>query len=105
MKALAIISQLLPLVLAILAIVFCVILYRHYRHVAWLILGAAYLEPFWYLAMRAVHGRPLLYYMSVGTGPDGSTAIHYRITFPFFYIVTAIGLFLLVQHARRKPLA
>jgi hypothetical protein len=103
MKALAIISHLSVFVLAILAIVCCIGLYRHHRQIAWLILGAMFLEPFWFLLMRAIKGRPLLAYMSVGAGADGSQIIHYRIGFPFFYILAVIGLYLLVQNARRKP--
>ena len=101
METIAIILHLLHYVLALLAVIFCIILFRHHRQIGWLLICAVFLEPFVLLVMRAVRGRPLLPYRAMVTGPDGIMHVGYRMDFSVFYIVAVVGLFLLVWEIRR----
>ena len=102
MEALAIISHLLHFVLAILAVYFCVSLFRRHRECGWLLVSVVFLEPFVLLLMRAIRGRPLLAYKSVSAGSDGIMQVSYRMDFPFLYIIAVIGLFMLVRDSQKK---
>ena len=102
MEAPAIISHLLHFVLAILAVYFCVTLYRRHHACGWLLVSAVFLEPFLLLVMRAIRGRPLLVYKTMAAGSDGIAQVSYRMDFPFLYIVAVIGLFMLVRHSQKK---
>jgi hypothetical protein len=70
-ETLAIGSQLLHFVMAILALYFCVTLFLRQHAYGWLLLGAGFLEPFVLLLMRAVRGRSLLAYKTVSSSADG----------------------------------
>ena len=105
MEIIAIISQLSQYIFAALAVIFCVVLYRRQRQFGWLLVSVAFIQPFYALILRAIHGRPLLTYMTVGSTSGGLQTVSYRIDFPFFYIVAIIGLYLLVQKARHEPVA
>ena len=102
MEALAITSHLLHYVLAVLAIYFCVTLFRRSRACGWLLVSAVFLEPFFLLVMRVIHGRPLLAYKTTSLGADGIMQISYRMDFPFCYIVAVVGLFMLVRESQKK---
>ena len=102
MEALAIISHLLHFVLAILAIYFCVTLFRRHRACGWLLVSAVFLEPFVLLFMRAIRGRPLLAYKTVSAGSDGIMQVSYRMDLPFLYIIAVAGLFMLVRDSQKK---
>jgi hypothetical protein len=102
MEALAIISHLLRYVLAILAVYFCVTLFRQRRACGWLFVSAVFLEPFVLLVMRAVRGSPLLAYKTVSAGSDGIMLVGYRMDFPFLYIIAVVGLFMLVRDSQKK---
>ena len=102
MEAVALISHLLRYVLAIVAILFCVALFRRQRACGWLLVGVVFLEPFVFLFMRAMRGRPWLAYKSVSASPDGVMEVSYRLDFPFFYIAAVVGLFMLMRGAREK---
>jgi len=104
MEALAIISHILHFVLAIVAICFCVTLFRRHRACGWLMLSAVFLEPFVLLLMRSIRGRSLLAYKTVSTGSDGIMEISYRVDFPFLYIVAVIGLFMLARRSQNGEL-
>ncbi|HZF01922.1 MAG TPA: hypothetical protein VE344_08510 [Methylomirabilota bacterium] len=105
METIAIISQLSYYVFAFLAVALCVILFRHYHQFAWLLVSVAFVQPFWVLLMRIIHGRPLLYYITMTTAPDGSLKTGYRVEFPVFYIVAIIELYLLVKKTRHETVA
>ena len=105
MEIIAIISQLSYYIFGALAVVLCVVLFRRQRQFGWLLVSVAFIQPFYALLMRAIHGRPLLTYMTVGRSPEGFQQISYRIEFPVFYIVAIIGLYLLVQKTRHEPVA
>jgi hypothetical protein len=105
METIAIIFYLSYLVSAALAIYFCVILFRHYRQIGWLLVSVTFLQPFWLLFVRAIHGHVALSYMTVVVAPDGSQKIGYRIDFPVFYVVAIIGLYLLVKKTCRETVA
>jgi hypothetical protein len=102
MEALAILSHLFHYVLALLAIFFCVQLYRRQRQHGWLFLAAVFLEPFVPLFMRALRGRPLMPYKVVSSGPEPFMQIEYRIDFPFLLMLGVIGLCLLAREVRRE---
>jgi hypothetical protein len=105
MQTISIISQLSYYVTALLAVTLCVMLFRQSRQHGWLLVSVAFIQPFWLLASRIIHGRPLLYYITMTTAPDGSLKTSYRIEFPFFYIVAIIGLYLLVKKTRHETVA
>jgi len=105
MEAIAITSHLLHYILASLAVTFCIMLFRHYRQVGWLLVCEVFLEPFAVLLMRAIRGRPLLPYRTMGAGPDGIMHVNYSMDFPVLYILAVVGLFLLVRETRRHTSA
>lgn len=98
----AITSHLLHFVVALLAIWCCILLFRHHRQRGWILLAAIFLEPFVLLVMRAIRARPLLPYRTYGGVVDGALQVNYRIDFPVLLIVAAVGLWMLVRHARRE---
>ena len=102
MEFLAFISHLLRYVLALVAVLFCVALFRRQGACGWLFVGVVFLEPFVFLLMRAIRGRPLLAYKTVSASPDGVIDVSYRVDFPFFYIAAVVGLFMLMRGAREK---
>jgi len=102
METLAIIAATSYYVFAIIGVTLCVILFRHYRQYAWLLVSVAFGQPIWFLFWRVIHGRPLLYYITATTAPDGSIRQGYRIDFPIFFIVAIIGLYLLVRKTRHE---
>ena len=83
------------------AVVLCVVLYRLYRQMGWLVLGVAFLWPFGVLLLRIVHGSPLLTYRSMGTDHYGVAELTYNWRFPGFYVVVVIALLMLIRAARR----
>ena len=105
MQTIAIISLLSYYITALLAVVLCVMLFRQSHQRGWLLVSVAFIQPFWLLASRAIHGRQLFTYMTVGVAPDGSQRISYRVDFPFFYVVAIIGLYLLVRKTHHEPVA
>jgi hypothetical protein len=97
--------------LAAVAIALCVFLFRRTRSVGWLFLSVLFVEPFWTLAIRFAHGRPLLQYRTMGPSTGGSLlavsqpsaanmTIHFDV--PTFYICAVIGLFLLARGVKRE---
>jgi hypothetical protein len=106
METLAIIAAVSYYVFAFLAVALCVVLFRHYRQYGWLLVGVAFIQPIWLLAVRLIHGRPLLYYITATTeAPDGSIRHDYHIGFPILHIVAIIGLYLLVRKTRHETVA
>ena len=105
METLAIIAATSYYVFAIIGVTLCVILFRHYRQYAWLLVSVAFGQPIWFLFWRLIHGRPLLYYITATTAPDGSIRQGYHIDFPVFFIVAIIGLYLLVRKTRHETVA
>ena len=101
MEALALISHLFRHVLMFAALYFCITLFRRRGGFGWLFLGAVFLEPLYLLLWRFVHGRPLLAYKSV-SGGEGIMEVNYRVDFPFFYILSVVGLFLLYRQSQKK---
>jgi len=102
MEAIAIISHLLHYALAVVAVSFCVILFRRHRLVGWLFLSAVFLEPFLLLVMRGFRGLPLLRYKTIcDVGPDGVQQMSYNIDFPFLYMLAVAGLFMIAREVRR----
>jgi hypothetical protein len=97
MESLAIISHLLHFAFAILAVYFCVVLFRRHRAWGWLLVSAVFLQPFVLLVMRAIRGYPLLAYKTAAAGSDGMMQISYRLDFPFLYLITVAGLFMLAR--------
>jgi hypothetical protein len=87
-------------VLAAIAVSLCIMLFRHYRHIGWLVLGSSFLTPFLFSLFRFVQGRPLLTYRTSGPVVDGVARLNYRLEFPIFYLVVVIALFLLIREAR-----
>lgn len=71
MESLALFSHLLHYVLAVVAVYFCVTLYRRHRQCGWLLVSAVFLEPFVLMLTRAVRDRPLLRYQTSGPAEDG----------------------------------
>ena len=100
MEALAILLALSRYVLAIASVILCVLLFRHYRHWGWLVLGVSLLDPFVHLLIRLVQDRPLLVYRSTGQTVDGMATLSYRWEFPYYWILTVLGLFLLWRATR-----
>jgi hypothetical protein len=105
METLAIIAAVSYYVFAFIAVALCVILFRHYRHHGWLLVGVAFIQPIWQLGLRLIHGRPLLYYITATTASDGSIRTGYHIGFPVFHFVAIIGLYLLVRKAHHETVA
>ena len=105
MEAIAIMLALSRYVLAVAAVYLCVLLYRHYRHCGWLVLGASLLEPFVHLLIRLVQGRPLLVSGTTGQTVDGVATFTYRWEFPYYWILTVLGLFLLWRATRHEKRA
>lgn len=105
MEIIAITTQLSRYLFAALAVALCIMLFRRERQFGWLLVSVAFIPSFYALLMRAIHGRPLLTYMSSGTSPEGFARIGYRVDFPIFYLVAIIGLYLLVQQKRHEPAA
>jgi hypothetical protein len=105
MQIIAIISLLSYYVSALLAVALCVMLFRQSRQRGWLLVSVAFMQPFWVLLSRAIHGRQLFTYMTVGVAPDGSQRISYRVDFPVFYVVAIIGLYLLVRKTHHETVA
>jgi hypothetical protein len=101
MGTIAIISHLLHYVLAVVAVILCVLLFWRQHQLGWLLVGAVFLEPLILLAIRAYRGRPLLSYKTQALGSDGVLHINYQWDFPVLYILAVIGLFLLVREASR----
>src|SRR5450432_2386791 len=97
MEVIAVISHLAHYILAAVAIVLCVILYRRQRKCGWLLVGTVFREPFVLLVMRAIHGRPLFSYKTQSLGSDGVLHINYQWDFPVLYVLAVIGLYLLVR--------
>jgi TRAP-type mannitol/chloroaromatic compound transport system permease small subunit len=103
METLAIISQLSVYALSLLAVALCVTLFRRSQQPAWLFVSVVFIQPLCALVIRAIHGRPLLHFMSAQVSPDGLQRIRYTVEFPVFSLVAIIGLFILVrkiQHER-----
>jgi hypothetical protein len=86
-------------------VAFCGVLFRRSRQRGWLLVSVAFMQPFWTLLLRAIHGRQLFTYMTVGVAPDGSQRINYRVDFPVFYVVAIIGLYLLVRKTHHETVA
>jgi hypothetical protein len=105
MEALAILLALSRYALAMASVYLCVLLFRHYRHIGWLILGLSLLDPFVHLLIRLTQGRPLLSYRTTGQTADGLMTISYRWEFPYYWILTVVGLFLLLKAARHEKRA
>jgi hypothetical protein len=105
MQTLAIIGAASYYVFAIIGVTLCVILFRHYRQLGWLLVSVAFGQPIYFLFWRIIRGRPLLYYITATTAPDGSIKEFYRIDFPIYFIVAIIGLYLLVRKARHETVA
>jgi hypothetical protein len=103
METIAIVSRLSTYLFALLAVILCIVLFRRQRQFGWLLVSVVFIQPFYALLMRAVHGQPLLTYKLVGVAPDGHQTVN--VDFPFFYIVAIIGLYLLVQKTRHEHVA
>jgi hypothetical protein len=101
METVAAILYFLHFVLAAIAVSLCIMLFRHYRHVGWLLLAAAFLSPFAFLLMRLVNGLPLLTYRSVGSSVNGVSHMTIRYDLPGFYMLVVAALLLLMRDARR----
>jgi hypothetical protein len=102
MEPFAIISHLLPYVLAIFAVYLCIALFRQRRAFGWLFLSAVFLEPFLKLIICAFRGRPLLPYRTISVGSDGIMQVSYRMDFPFLSILAVVGLFMLLRESQNK---
>src|ERR1043166_4505569 len=92
--------------LAAAAIGFCISLFRRTHSVGWLFLGVVFIEPFYNLATRFAHGRPLLPYRTMGPGTGGAggnITIHFDI--PMLYVFALVGLLLLARRIRRETQA
>lgn len=87
--------------LAAIAIGLSIVLYRHYHQAGWLVLGAAFLSPYIFLALRLIHGQSLLTYRTIRPGTDGIPVVTYNMEIPGFYLITVAGLLLLIREARR----
>jgi hypothetical protein len=105
MELIAIISNLLRYFLALAALVFCVMLFRHYRKIGWLLVGAVFLEPVVQLALRAAQGWPLLPYKRIVPSTDNLLHVEYTWDFPILYLLAVVGLFLLVRKIRDEQKA
>ena len=105
MEIIAIISYLLHYVLAVVAVILCVKLFRRRCQFGWLLVGAVFLEPLALLVMRAFRGRPLLSYETQTLGSDSVLHVNYRLDFPVLYILGVIGLFLLFRGTRHDKSA
>ncbi len=105
MEALAILLALSRYALAIAAVYLCILLYRHYRHIGWLVLGLSLLDPLVHLLLRLVQGRPLLVYRTSGPAVDGVATMSYRLEFPYYWILTVLALFLLLRATRHEKRA
>ena len=101
-KHLAIASHLLQIVLAPLAVFFCVTLFRRHRAVAWLLIGGVFFEPLARVVMRTLRGGPFLAYKSASAGSDGITGVTYHMNFPILYMVAVAGLFMLVRASAKS---
>src|SRR5258706_11205799 len=99
METLAIIGAASYYVFAIIGVTLCVILFRHYRQSGWLLVSVAFGQPIWFLFWRAIHGPPLLYYITPNTAPDGSIKESHRIDFAIYFIVAVIGFYIFVRNA------
>jgi hypothetical protein len=90
--------------LAAAAIILCILLFRRGCNIGWLCLGVLFLEPFYYFAMRLIHGGRLLPYETIGgLTPDGANKLMLTWDFPTLYIFAVLGLFLLYRGARHEP--
>src|SRR5262245_16279638 len=82
-------------VLAAAAIALCILLFRRSSHVGWLFLGVLFVEPFYLLAARVIHGHRFFPYETRGgLTPDGAQEMTIRFEIPTLYIFAVIGLFL-----------
>jgi hypothetical protein len=87
-------------VLGVVAMYFCVVLFRRYRNIGWLVLGSSFLYPFVYLAMRIAAHRRLLTYRIVGTTSGGLASVTYNYEVPGFLILAVAALCLLARDTR-----
>jgi hypothetical protein len=83
------------------AAVLAAMLFRHYRHVGWLLLAAAFLTPFVFLLLRFMNGRPLFTYYSIGPVVNGAAQITISYDIPGFYMIVVVALLSLIRDARR----
>ena len=102
METVALIVYLSRYILSAVAAVSCILLSRRTRRLGWLILGTSFLADFWFLAVRAVCGRPLLTYRKYGPVVDGVAQMNIRIEIPYFGILAAIGLLLLLRSSKEN---
>lgn len=105
MEALAILLQVLRLVIAACAVVFSFLLFRHYRRIAWLLLGALFAEPLLESLLRLLRGGSLLSHRVVSLGEGDIQTMTYRIEFPVLYYLAFIGLLMMFREARRRSTA
>ena len=83
------------------AIALCILLFRHSRSVGWLFLGMLFIEPFYFLVARAIHGHRLFpFFTRGGLTPEGAQNVTIQFEFPSLYIFAVIGLFLLYRRAQ-----
>ncbi|MDD5141540.1 MAG: hypothetical protein PHY43_14925 [Verrucomicrobiales bacterium] len=102
MEAIAAILFYSRFVLAVVVMGLCIMLFRRYRQVGWLVLAAAFLEPFIHVLMSAVQGKPLLTYRALGSVVNGAMQVKYRLELPVFYVVVATALLLLLWEVRHR---
>ena len=82
-------------ILAAVALGLCVSLFRKAKSVGWLFLGLLFIEPFYFLVLRALHGRHLLQYKTYSYPQPGTMEVHLNYDAPLLYISAVIGLLLL----------
>lgn len=88
------------------AITLCILLFRHSRNTGWLFLGVLFIESFYLLAMRIIHGHRLLPYETTGgLTPEGAQEVTIRFEIPTLYIFAVVGLFLLYRRVRHETKA
>jgi hypothetical protein len=105
MEILAIACQVFAYLVYLLGIGCCLRLYRYEHNWGWLLFGAVYLEPFYWLIRRLISGRRLFPYTSLSVGEDGVQIVDYEFLVPSFVIISVAGLMLLVRASRsnRNP--
>jgi hypothetical protein len=88
--------------LAAIAIGLCLLLFGKSWLAGWILLALAFLEPFILELIRLIQNKPLLTYRAVGPVVNGAMTLNYRLEFPFFYLITVVGLFALVKGFQRR---
>jgi hypothetical protein len=94
--------DILTLVLAGAALVFCILIFRLNRNCGWLLLGVSFTYPFYRVVWRMAHGWSPFWYLHPAGGANGIPGQKIILEFPFWSVLAVLGLFLIYRKAKRE---